>query len=88
MSGIGEEASGIGQHSYETGQIAQVCQRDQLFRHPDLVIVKPPCAALLYLGHCSRILEAAQDGTDCLVVVGIEAVEDRSGKLVGGGKGV
>ena len=83
MSGVGEEASGVGEHSHESGEVSEVCKGDHLILHAGLVIVEPPCAALLNLGHCGRILEAAENGADSLVVVGIQAVQNGPGQLVG-----
>ena len=83
MSGVGQEASGIGQHSNESGQVAQVSQGDHLILHTGLVIVEPPSGTLLDLGNSGGILKASEDGTDGLVVVGVQAVDDSSGQLVG-----
>ena len=47
------------------------------------MIVEPPSGTLLDLGNSGGILEASEDGTDGLVVVGIQAVDDSSGQLVG-----
>ena len=71
MSGVGQEASGVGEHAYKAGQIAKVCQGDHLLLHAGLVVVEPPGAALLDLGGCRGILEAADDGADGLIVLGI-----------------
>ena len=46
------------------------------------MVVEPPCAALLDLGHGAGVLEAADDGADGLVVVGVQAVKDGPGQLV------
>jgi len=82
MSGVGQEASGVGQHSYESGQITQVSQGDHLILHAGLVIIEPPGGTLLDLGNSGGILETSEDGTDSLIVVRIQAVNDSSGKLV------
>ena len=82
MPGVGQEAPGIRQHPYEAGEVAQVRQGYQLFPHADFVVVEPPCAALLDLGHGAGVLEAADDGADGLVVVGVQAVKDGPGQLV------
>lgn len=71
MSRVGQEASGVCQHPDKTGKISQVCQGGHLILHSHLVIVEPPGAALLYLGHCGGVLETAQDAADGLVIVGI-----------------
>ena len=71
VSGVGQEASGVCQHSDEAGQIAKSCQGGHLFLHAGLVVIEPPCAALLNLCDSGGILEAAEDGSDGLVVVGI-----------------
>lgn len=83
MSGVRQEASGVGQHADEAGEISQVGEGNHLILHTGLVIVEPPCASLLNLGNGGGILETAEDGADGLIVVGIQAVEDGSGKLVG-----
>ena len=70
MSGIGQEASGIGQHSNESGQVAQVSQGDHLILHTGLVIVEPPSGTLLDLSW-EFLLEEADDGADGSVVVWI-----------------
>ena len=59
MSGVGQEASGVGQHSYKSGQITQVSQGDHLILHTGLVIVEPPCGTLLDLCDSGGILEAS-----------------------------
>ena len=82
MSGVGQEASGVGQHSYESGQITQVSQGDHLILHAGLVIIEPPGGTLLDLGNSGGILETSEDGTDSLIVVRIQTVNDSSGKLV------
>ena len=47
------------------------------------MIVEPPSGTLLDLGNSGGILKASEDGTDGLVVVGVQAVDDSSGQLVG-----
>ena len=59
MSGVGQEASGIGQHSNESGQVAQVSQGDHLVLHTGLVIVEPPSGTLLDLGNSGGIRKAS-----------------------------
>ena len=39
MSGVGQEASGVGQHTHESGQVAQISQGDHLIMHAGLVII-------------------------------------------------
>ena len=56
VSGVGQEASGIGQHSNESGQVAQVSQGDHLILHTGLVIVEPPSGTLLDLGNSGGML--------------------------------
>ena len=70
VSGVGQEASGIGQHSNESGQVAQVSQGDHLILHTGLVIVEPPSGTLLDLSW-EFLLEAADDGADGSVVIWI-----------------
>ena len=69
MPCIGKETSGIGEHAYEAGKVAQIGQRCQLVGHSLFVVVEPPCASLLYLGNCRGILETAQDGADGGIVI-------------------
>ena len=71
MSGVGEEASGIGKHSNKSGKISEVCKRGHLVLHTGLVIIEPPCGTLLDFCNSGGILEASQDSADCLVVVWI-----------------
>ena len=68
MSGVGEEASGVGKHAHKTGQITKVCKGGHLLDHAGLVIIEPPCATLLDLCNSGRILEAADNSTDYLIV--------------------
>ena len=83
MARIGQEASGVGQHSYEVAENAEVCQRGHLLDHAGLIVVEPPCAALLDLADRRGILEAADDGADRRVVHRIQRVQDRFRKLIG-----
>ena len=69
MSGVGQEASGVGQHSYKSGQITQVSQGDHLILHAGLVIIEPPCRTLLDLAR-ELVLETADDGADGCIVMG------------------
>ena len=46
------------------------------------MIIEPPGGTLLDLGNSGGILETSEDGTDSLIVVRIQAVNDSSGKLV------
>lgn len=71
MSGVGQKASGICQHTYKAGQVSKVGKRDHLILHAGLMIVEPPSAALLNLSNGCRILEAAEDCADGLVVIRI-----------------
>ena len=82
VSGVGQEASGICQHTDKTGKISEVGKGNQLILHACFMVIEPPCAALLNLGYSGGILEAAQNGADGLVVTGIQAVKDGPGKLV------
>ena len=82
MPGIGQEASGVCQHADEAGQVAHIGQGCHLLLNASLVIVEPPGAALLDLCHSAGILEAARDGADGLVVIGVQAVEDCPGELI------
>ena len=71
MSGVGEEASGIREHSNETGEISKAGKGEHLVSHADLVVVKPPGASLLDFGNGRGILETAEDRSDGLIVIGI-----------------
>ena len=82
MSRVGKEASGIGQHSDKTGQIAEVCEGDHLILHTGLVIVEPPRGSLLNFRNGGGILETSENRSDRLIVVRIQAVNDRFRKLV------
>lgn len=70
MSGVGEEASGVGQHTDEVSKAAQVSERGHLLGHAGLVIVEPPCGTLLDLAG-ELLLEAAQDGADGSIIIWI-----------------
>ena len=82
MPGVGEEASGVCQHADKAGEVSEVCEGDHLILHAGLVIVEPPCAALLDLRARRGILETAEDRADRLVVVRVQAVDDRLWQLV------
>lgn len=82
MSGVGEEASRVCQHADKSGEISEVCERDHLILHAGLVVVEPPRAALLDLGTRRGVLEAAEDRADRLVVVRVQAVDDRLWQFV------
>lgn len=71
MPGVGQETAGVREHADKAGQIAKACQRSQLFQYPCLVIVKPPCAALLDFGGSLRILKTAQKGAESLIIIGV-----------------
>ena len=71
MSGVGQEAPGVCQHSYKTGKISEVGKGNHLVLHACLVVIEPPCAALLNFCYSGGILEAAQNGSDGLIVIGI-----------------
>ena len=79
MSCIRQEASGIGQHADETGKVSKGSKGGHLLLHTGLVVIEPPCAALLNLCNSGGILEASKDSTDGLIVVGIQAVQNGSG---------
>lgn len=71
VSCVGQETSGVCQHTHESGEVAQVGKRNQLILHACFVVVEPPCTALLNFCYGGGILEAAQNGADGLVIVGI-----------------
>ena len=83
VAGIAQEAAAVGQHTDKVAQQAQACQTGHLLFHADLVVVEPPCGAVLDLAGDLIILEAAQNGADLLVVSGVQAVDDGLGALVG-----
>ena len=74
MSCVRQEASGIRQHSYKAGQIAEVCKGNHLVLHACLMVIEPPCGALLDFGNGCGILEASKNCADSLVIVRVQAV--------------
>ena len=83
MTGVAQEAAAVGQHANEVAQQAQACQTGHLLFHADLVVIEPPCGAVLDLARHLAVLEAAQNGADLCVVGGVQAVDDGLGALVG-----
>ena len=83
VAGVRKEASGVGEHANEVAKAAQVCQTGHLGGHTLLVIIEPPCGALLQLAHYCRILEASQDSADGSIVIGVQGVEDGLWDLIG-----
>lgn len=82
MSGVGKETSGVGQHTDEVSKASQVSERGHLLGHAGLVIVEPPCGALLDLSW-ELLLETADDSADGGVIIRIQRVEDGLWNLVG-----
>ena len=76
MSGVGQKASGIGQHTDKVTQQPKVGKRGHLLLHPRFVIDKPPGGTLLDLADGIGILETAKDTADRFIVVGIQAVNN------------
>ena len=70
MSGVGQETSGVSQHTDKVSEASKIGQGNHLFGHASLVIVKPPRAALLNLAG-KPFLETADDGADSGIVIGI-----------------
>ena len=83
MSGVGKEASGVGQHTDKVAQAAQVSQTGHLVDHAGLVVIEPPSRALLNLACSLCTLEASDDGADSSVVVGVQGVQNGSRDFVG-----
>ena len=71
VPGVGEEASGVRQHSDEVPQAAEVGQAGHLSGHALLVVVEPPRGTLLQLAGGGGVLEAAKDGADGSVIIGV-----------------
>lgn len=84
MPGIGQEASGIREHSYKIAEYAKIGKGCQLFGHARLMVVEPPRRAMLDLSGRSGILEASDDRTNDSVVVGVQRIEDGLWQLVRG----
>ncbi len=82
MSWIGEEASGVRQHSDKAGKQADIRERGQLRGHSRFVIIEPPGAAVLQLAYRRGILETSDNTVDHGVVRRIEAVDNRLGQTV------
>ena len=80
MPGLRQEAPGIRKHSDEIPQQPQISEGSHLLHHPILIIVKPPCGALLYFSHGIRILEAADNTAYGFIIIGIQAVNYGFGK--------
>ena len=80
MAGIRQEAPGIGQHADKVTQNTQIAKAGQLFDHAGLIVIKPPCAAVLDLSGNLRALECAHDGIQKGVVTGIQTVQNRTGQ--------
>ena len=87
MSGVGKETSGVGQHTDEVSKASQVSERGHLLGHAGLVIVEPPCGALLDLTG-ELLLETADDGSDGSIIIWIQGVQDGLWNLVIGAKGI
>lgn len=68
VSGVGEEASRIGQHADEVGEKPQVCKRGHLLGHSGFIVVEPPGGAVLDFSDSRGILEAADNRTDSSIV--------------------
>ena len=83
MAGVAQEAAAVGQHTDEVAQQAEAGQTGHLLFHADLVVVEPPCGAVLDLARDLAVLEAAEDGADLSIIAGIQAVDDGLGALVG-----
>ena len=83
MTGVAQEAAAVGQHTHKVAQQAKACQTDHLILHADLVVVEPPCGAVLDLARHLAVLEAAQNGADLCIVGGVQAVNDGLGALIG-----
>ena len=83
MAGVAQEAAAVGQHTDEVAQQAEAGQTGHLLFHADLVVVEPPCGAVLDLARELAVLEAAEDGADLSIIAGVQAVDDGLGALVG-----
>ena len=83
MTGVAQEAAAVGQHTHKVAQQAKACQTGHLLFHADLVVIEPPCGAVLDLARHLAVLEAAQNGADLCIVGGVQAVNDGLGALVG-----
>ena len=88
MAGVGEEAAGVGEHAHKAGQHAQIGQRSELLGHALEMVVEPPGRAVLQLADRFRVLEAADDGADGGIVIGIQAVKDGFGELAADFQGI
>lgn len=82
VPGIAEERTGIGQHSNEPVQQAELRNRFELAFHAIHLIVEPPSGAHLDFSGDGGALEAAGERHDKFVVAGVQGVEDGSGKEV------
>ena len=83
VAGVAQEAAAVGQHTDEVAQQAEAGQTGHLLFHADLVVVEPPCGAVLDLARDLAVLEAAEDGADLSIIAGVQAVDDGLGALVG-----
>ena len=83
MTGVRQEASGVGQHTDEVAEASKVCKAGHLVGHTYLVIVEPPSRTVLELACCGGILEASDDRADYSVIVRVQGVQDGSRDLVG-----
>ena len=83
VAGVAQEAAAVGQHTDEVAQQAEAGQTGHLLFHADLVVVEPPCGAVLDLARDLAVLEAAEDGADLSIIAGVQAVDDDLGALVG-----
>ena len=84
MPGIGQETSGIREHSHKITEHAKIGKGCHLFGHACLMVVEPPCRAMLDLPGRAGILEASDDRTDDRIVVRVQRIEDGLWQLIRG----
>ena len=81
MPGVAEKAPGVREHAHKGAEHAFIGEAGQVFPHPAFMVVEPPGAAVLEFAEAAA-LEAAHDGLDGGVVVGIQRIEDGFRQLV------
>ena len=82
VSGVGNEAAAVGEHSHEACEHTEVGKRGHLCYHSVALIVEPPARAELDLAGSRCLLEVAEHSAEHVVILGIEGVEYGLGQTV------
>lgn len=83
MAGVGQKASGVGQHAGKGAEHPKVRKACHLLNHARFGVVEPPSGALLQLALGFGSLKAPDQGADHRIVCGVQGVDDGFGQFAG-----